>query len=286
MKTYILTVFAIAFFVSCQEDVDFNKPDLELSKAPESLEQMYSDGLENAMRSLSQHLKYDGKSRIILDQRSLQATTFKHLEEKYFRLDDFDSELFFAGSPDIMYLDNSIIDPSSPEFRKTLEAAFSSEQLQVLNSFLDRLFETEDYAKVKNLAKEFQNSLTGSYLSEEDRLELYSVGAGIYALADFLEKGGMDLVGEALNVVAEDLSSLQNLRCRVSSRDVWGGAVIGLAGGAVRGAVIGCAGGTFLFPGLGTATGCVGGAVFSGALGFIGGAGGAVATSLLLTCFR
>lgn len=286
MKTYVSILFALCLFVSCQEDVDLNRPDLELSKAPESLEQMYSAGLENAMRSLSQNLKSEGNGRMFLDRRSLQAMTFKHLEEKYFRLDDFDTELLFSGGPDNVYLDNSLIDPSSPEFQKTLEAAFSSEQLQILNTFLDRLFETEDYGKVKDLAREFQNGLAGSYLSEEDQLELYSVGAGIYALADFLEKGGMDLVGKELGSGDKASDSNPNSRCRVNSRDVWGGAVVGLAGGAVRGAVLGCAGGTFLFPGLGTATGCVGGAVISGALGFIGGAGGAVATSLLLTCFR
>nr|MBI1229352.1 hypothetical protein [Cytophagales bacterium] len=286
MKTYVLILSALCLFVSCQEDVDLNRPDLELSKAPESLEQMYSDGLENAMRSLSQNLKSEGNGRMFLDRRSLQATTFKHLEGKYFKLGDFDTELFFAGGPDIAYLDDSIFDPGSPEFQKTMEAAFSSEQLQVLNTFLDRLFETEDYVKVKDLAREFQNGLAGSYLSEEDRLELYSMGAGIYALADFLEKGGMDMVGEELGLGNKNAGTNPNLRCRVDMRAVWAGAVLTGGIGAVRGAMIGCAGGSIFLLGFGTVTGCVGGAVFGGAGGFVEGAIGGIAGSLLLTCWR
>ncbi len=123
-------------------------------------------------------------------------------------------------------------------------------------------------------------------MSEEEKLELLSVGAGIYALADFLEKGGMELVGEKLTLLGKDPIHSYNLRGRVDSRAVWGGAVIGLSVGAVRGGLVGCAGGTILFPGLGTETGCVGGAVFGGALGFIEGAATGIAGSLLLTCFR
>lgn len=148
------------------------------------------------------------------------------------------------------------------------------------------MFEMEDYGKVKHLAREFQNGLTGSYLTEEDQLELYAVGAGIYAHIVFLEKGGTDLVGKEFGLTDKDSGTNPNLRCRVDMRAVWGGAVVSGGLNAIRGGAIGCGGGTVVFPVLGTATGCVGRAVIGGAVGFIEGAIAGVAGSLLLTCWR
>lgn len=286
MKTYILIVFAIAFFVSCQEDVDFNQPDLNLSNASERLEQMYQDGLEVAFQSLDQTLRGGEGKGIILDYQLLQSKTFQHLENNYFYLNDFNVEAFLLDKPEARNYSNFDFDHNSAEFLEILERAYSGEQLLLLRKFLDELFVTEDYGKVKSLARNFQNNLKIHDLSEEEKLELLSFGAGIYAFADFLEKGGMELVGEKLAVLGNESDYNPNLRCRVDSRAVWGGAVLGLSYGAVRGGVIGCAGGTVLFPGFGTVSGCVGGAVFGGALGFIEGATTGVASSLLLTCFR
>ena len=62
MKTYISIVFAITLFVSCQEDVDFNQPELDLSNASERFEQMYQEGLEVAVQSLDVTPR-DGKGK-------------------------------------------------------------------------------------------------------------------------------------------------------------------------------------------------------------------------------
>lgn len=283
MKTYILIVFAIAFFVSCQEDVDFNQPELDLTNASERLEQMYLDGLEIAVQSLNPRLRGGGGKGLILDYEFLQSQTFQHLEKNYFSLHDFNVEAFLSDKPEAGNYTN--IDHNSADFLEILERAYSGEQLLLLRKFLDELFVAEDYGKVKSLARNFQNTLKNHNLSEEEKLELLSVGAGIYAFADFLEKGGMELVGEKLAVLGKEPQTA-NLRCRVGMRTVWGGAVISGGINAVRGGVIGCAGGTVLFPGLGTATGCVGGAVLGGAVGFIEGAVAGVAGSLLLTCWR
>lgn len=284
MKTYILIVFAIAFFVSCQEDVDFSQPELDLTNASERLEQMYLDGLEVAVQSLNPRLPGGGGKGLILDYEFLQSQTLQHLEKNYFSLNDFNVEAFLSGKPEAGNYTN--IDHNSADFLEIMKMAYSGEQLMILRKFLDELFVTEDYGKVKSLARNFQNNLKNHNLSEEEKLELLSVGAGIYAFADFLERGGMEMVGEKLAEHGNEAGYNPNLRCRVDMRAVWGGAVISGGINAVRGGVIGCAGGTVLFPGLGTATGCVGGAVLGGAVGFIEGAVAGVAGSLLLTCWR
>lgn len=282
MKTYISIVFAIGLFVSCQEDVDFNQPDLNLSNASERFEQMYQEGLDVAIQSLD----LTGGKGLILDRRLLQSKTFQHLEKNYIYIDDFNVGAYLSENSENENYSPVHFDPNSPQFREILETAYSSDQLPVLKKFLDDLFVNEDYGKVKLLARNFQNSLKVSSLSEEEKLELISVGAGIYALADFLERGGMEMVGEKLAVLGNESGYNPNLRCRVDMRSVWAGAVFTGGIGAVRGGIVGCAGGTVLFPGLGTATGCVGGAVFGGAAGFIEGAIGGIAGSLLLTCWR
>ncbi|EON79233.1 hypothetical protein ADIS_0238 [Lunatimonas lonarensis] len=284
MKTYISIVFAIALFVSCQEDVDFNHPELNLANASERFEQMYLDGLEVAVQSLDQSLRGGGGKGLILDYEFLQYQTFQHLEKNYFSLSDFNVEAFLSDKQEARNYTN--FDHNSADFLEILEMAYSSEQLTILREFLDELFITEDYGKVKSLARNFQSKLKNHNLSEEEKLELLSVGAGFYAFADFLERGGMERIGEKLAGLANESDYNPNLRCRVDMRAVWAGAVFTGGIGAVRGGMAGCVGGTVLFPGLGTATGCVGGAVFGGATGFIEGAIGGVAGSLLLTCWR
>lgn len=247
---------------------------------------MHLKGLYVAIKSMDPTKRGGEGKGVMFDNQLLQSKTFQHLENNYFYLNDFDVDEFLSDNSETRTHLSGNFDPNSVQFLEILEIAYSGEQLPILEKFLDELFITEDYEKVKILARNFQNNLNGANLTEDEKLELLSVGVGIYALADFLDKGGMELVGEKLNVIQKESGYTYNLRCRVESRAVWGGAVIGLTYGAVRGGMVGCAGGTVVFPGLGTATGCVGGAVFGGAIGFIEGAATGIASSLLLTCFR
>jgi hypothetical protein len=288
MKSYILIACVIGVLVSCQEDVDLNRPnpDLNLENAPERLEQMYMDGLDLAIQSLDQTLIDGGGKGVFLDNQSVHSKTFYHLENKYVYLNDLNVDAFFSDKVKYGNLENVSFDPGSSEFQEVLEIAYSGAQLLILKEFLDELFVTDDYGKVKLFARNFQNTVKGANLSHEEKFELLSLGAGIYALADFLDKGGMELVGEKIAFLSKESDTAPNLRCRVDMRAVWGSAVISGGYGAVRGGIIGCAGGTVLFPGLGTATGCVGGAVLGGATGFIEGAALGIAGSLLYTCWR
>ena len=216
----------------------------------------------------------------------MQSKILRHLENNYAYLDDITVDAFLSDNSEIRNYTNGVFDPNSGQLQEILEMAVSGEQMPILKKFLDELFVTEEYGKVKILARNFQNNLSGANLSKDEKLELLSIAAGIYALGDFLEKGGLQMVGEKIAVLGNESDYNPNLRCRVDMRAVWAGAVFTGGIGAVRGGMVGCVGGTVLFPGLGTATGCVGGAVFGGAAGFIEGAIGGVAGSLLLTCWR
>ncbi|MBD3631119.1 hypothetical protein [Cyclobacterium sp.] len=286
MKTNISLVSAVCILVSCQEDLDVKRPDLDLSNAPERFEQMYSDGLGVAIQSLDEILKEENGKMMYLDRQSLQTKTFQHWENNYILIDNFDSESFLGESLENKNFGNTIVDPHSLEFLETLEDAYSREQLPILLEFLNELFESDDFGKAKFLSKNFHNKLFDSNLSNEEKLELHAIGSGVYALADFLENGGMDRFGEQMAVLVKGSGYSSNLRCRVDMRAVWASAVVSGGINAVRGGVIGCAGGTVVFPLLGTASGCVGGAVMGGAVGFIEGAFGGLAGSLLLTCWR
>ena len=85
MKTYILIVLALGLFVSCQEDVNLNSPDLNLSNAPDRLEQMYLEGLDIAVQSLDLTLIEGEGKGMLLDNRLLKSKTFHHLEKNYFQ---------------------------------------------------------------------------------------------------------------------------------------------------------------------------------------------------------
>jgi hypothetical protein len=73
--------------------------------------------------------------------------------------------------------------------------------------------------------------------------------------------------------------------CHVAWREVFLGAVVTGAAGAIRGAFFAGAAGTVL-PGIGTVGGGVAGAVFGFAAGFTGAVATGVVTSLLATCTR
>lgn len=285
MKTNISIVFAFCILVSCQEDLHVNRPGLDLSNASERFEQMYTEGLDVAIRTLDETLRKEGNG-IFLDKPSLQANTFHHWRNNFFYAESFDAQAFLSENLEDISGRNVIIDPNTSEFVEILEKAYSGPQLMVLKGFLDELFLTDDYMEAKILAKNFHNNLSDSNLSIEEKLELHAIGSGVYALADFLENGGMDRFGEQMAVLAKGSGYSSNLRCRVDMRAVWGSAVINGGYGAVRGGLIGCAGGTVVFPLLGTASGCVGGAVMGGAVGFIEGAVAGVAGSLLYSCWR
>ena len=88
-------------------------------------------------------------------------------------------------------------------------------------------------------------------------------------ISEFLSSGGLDEINLILAANFTDVTNGPAYRCRVNSRNVWLGAVVGLAGGMVAGPV-------------GMASGSVGGEAMDGANGFIGG----VAVELLGSCFR
>jgi hypothetical protein len=127
---------------------------------------------------------------LILDYESLQFQTFQHLEKNYFSLNDFNVEAFLSDKLEAGNYTN--FDHNSADFVEISEMVYSSEQPTILRKFLDELFVTEDYGKVKLLAGDFQNNLKNHNFPEHEKLELLSVGAGFYAFADFLEGGGIE----------------------------------------------------------------------------------------------
>lgn len=212
-----------------------------------------------------------------------------------------DETMFDANNFDYLQIasqfENSIINYEREGRIKTYDFPdeFSYHQTTLATDFLNNLQNVEDLSDVPALVASFYYAIViNRWMSEEEKDVLFSMGASAEAMAQFFLEGGVDIIYQQLeqaiaaggNGPSGPGTGGRTNSCSVNMRDVWGGAVVGLAAGAVNGAITGCAGGTVAFPLLGTVTGCIGGAVLGGASGFIGGALAAVATSLLLTCFR
>lgn len=77
-----------------------------------------------------------------------------------------------------------------------------------------------------------------------------------------------------------------DLDCKIDTRGILMGAVVGGFANAIKGALVGAAGGTIAVPGFGTVTGAVAGFMVGFATGFTSGVVLGTITSLALTCGR
>lgn len=164
---------------------------------------------------------------------------------------------------------------------------YNDDQFLLVQPFVDKLLNTEDLDIAKRRAVLFQQEVINSALSDDEKIQLLSLSAGILGFAEFVENGGIDKIKDALGIqmVENGFPNSRFRGCSVSMRSVWLGAVVGLGVGAVLGAKVGCAGGLVAGP-IGAAGGCVGGGVMGGASGFISGALMTAGAELLGSCFR
>lgn len=157
----------------------------------------------------------------------------------------------------------------------------------------DYLYPDLDNATTTWIARSVANSfemiiISASDLTYSDQVELMSLVNGIRMMADLIDNGVIEDLGDLI----EDAGYIQEgdpnarMGCSVDTRAVLTDAVVGFFGGGASGAYVGCTTGSFTIPIFGTATGCVGGAVLGAASGFVGGALYSVASQLLQTCFR
>lgn len=154
---------------------------------------------------------------------------------------------------------------------------FSQSQKEYLNPFLKRIYSSDETEDVRVNIDDFNNSILQSSLSRVEKIELIYLSSSLKGLANFVDNGGVDILYSTLS---SSLLNNQNFRtngCSVSTRTIFGGAVVGFATGAVAGAYGGATAGTFTVPVLGTAV---------GAVGFVSGATTALFGDLLLSCFR
>jgi hypothetical protein len=164
-------------------------------------------------------------------------------------------------------------------------ALFSATELAILNQYVNNIYSANDEFDTGYQYNLARNSITsnssipyGQKVFMLSMLEVMNEHTKKYFAGTWQGTIGTDVANTAQAAGSGD--------CKIYWREVWLGAIVGGATGAVRGAMVGAAGGTVAFPGLGTVTGGVGGGVIGFATGYIGAAGSGVVTSLLATCFR
>ncbi len=165
---------------------------------------------------------------------------------------------------------------------------FSDIQKMYIKALSRDIASLDNYVDGFAMVTAFRNQITHSKeLSENDKILLLEFASGTNALLEFMENDGALAVQRSLQEMLGNSVPIGRLmECSVDWRDVWVGAVFGLATGATYGAYLGATAGTVTVPILGTAVGAVGGAVFSGAIGFVSGTIGGIATSLFTSCTR
>ncbi|EIM78094.1 hypothetical protein A3SI_04807 [Nitritalea halalkaliphila LW7] len=219
-----------------------------------------------------------------LNQRDLLNDIMSGCNERY----------LYANNIPLMDMTSSLVEVSFPDHLTNLRTSaaidlstfeiYSEDQLLLVQPFIEDLLSEEGLNLAKSKAVSFQQSIINSSLSYDEKIQLLTLCTGIITAAEFVEKGGIDLVANELGRTYFPNGRIQS--CSVSSRNVLASAVIGLAGGAATGGYAGASVGTFTVPVLGTVAGGVGGAVFGGAAGFVSGLVSGVAGELLTSCGR
>lgn len=287
MKKPISFIFAAFISVSsCQQEneiIPVNTFDNELA----ILLEMNISGFDFATLNFDQNLTIQGDFDIGLKHNQMMNDILQELNGQFFMADESFINEISSQFGEVKLLDQfptvslfEVVDLSSFDI-------YSEGQLKLAQPFVDGLLNTEDLEVAKSNTVSFQQRVINSTLSYDEKIQLLTFSSSILGFVEFVEKGGIEKIGDVLGIQLHD-EGFPNARtrgCSVNMRNVWLGAVIGGGAGAVGGAKIGCAGGIVAGP-IGAAGGCVGGAVMGGASGFISGAIMATGAELLGSCFR
>ncbi len=290
MKKLVFFIGILLTSVSCNqlsESSDFPRKDYTVQI--QTLNKIYAEGLYIAANSFRSNINKTGKNSVSINQPTIIRNTLVAFEGNYFTAID-KSYLSIADDFNTLHLPtNSLPNARQQSFSIDQYERFNAKQKEIAQQFVDKLLAVNDPLSAKNLAIDFQSKVALQAFTDDEKLELFSLGSAAIAFSDFIANGGTDIIYKAL---VDELNNTSNTSpngrvkgCSVNWRSVWAGAVIGFVVGGVGGAKVGCAGGMVAGP-IGAASGCVGGAVMGGASGFIGGAATSVAGELLTSCFR
>ncbi len=273
MKKLLLTLcVCMTIAVSCNNKETVT-PKNDFKTVIANLNSMYKTGITFQVSNLKDFTSLkDGK--IVVDYDGLNKKTAEKLNSQ-----------FFGGMFNPLSVLQASVAPKSKSLRLD-DDYYSAEQQVMVDDYVGQMYNATDSYSADYVVQSFQNDIIySSRFSYDQQIQLLAVVQAGDVLSDYVFSGSAarDLGSVFAGYVDSQYSEFG---CSVDWRGVWGGAVIGLGVGAVRGAIIGGAGGTVALPLLGTVTGAVGGAVFGGAAGFVEGALAGVAGSLLLSCFR
>lgn len=278
---FLSVTLSFLIFQSCNDNVETELLNTSYQSKIEGLEQMYSLSFEHLNQNMS--LFVTNKKGIAINKLVDSSLNF------------LKNDFITRGRIDLQASDLELTNRLSFPNTRTLEDnlsiqlanAFGEESRNMLQPLVDELTKTSELKDMSDVVDDFYAQVINSTLSEDDKIQLLSTGAGIKSLSIFFsDNGNLERFKNAIFSNGNSNGRLTTKSCRINWRNVWASAVIGFAYNAGRGAIIGCAGGTLVLPLFGTATGCIGGAVFGGASGFFAGASFGIAGELLTSCWR
>lgn len=290
MKRLISIGLLMCFVFACDEmkiehDTHKGMTKSEITKISTQFNDMFSDVLKHVSKSSSLVSIYDSSVDsldVILEVGEISRVAKDYLSVKYFEGENIDLN-------DVSVEDFII----SPEPGSRVSAAsifeisniYNENQKELLVPFTENILDINNENDGFNVINDFKEKVYESIsLTYEEKVQLIEYSSGMQSILAFVNNGDLDRIQS--KIFGKSVNNGRQLECNVNMRDVWAGAVIGLAYGAIRGGVVGGTTGTFTVPVLGTAVGGVSGAVFGGAVGFVEGAITATVGSLLLTCGR
>lgn len=282
MKRIYLIVLAVAFATSsCQEEETQLTNDYQNQIS--ALGELYSTSLNGISLELKNGVS-SNKQDLSALRKDVFVNSANFIDMHYFTDHEFSKEEINL----IAESSNSFLEENSGSRLLQSELIdnghYTPAQVELIEPLVDQLMAEDFLNTADQVITNFNQSVINSDLTDEQKFELFSIGAASLASADFLNNGGIELIASELNITYS--SNGRVMGCSVSSRNVLASAVVGLAGGAATGGYFGATAGTFTVPILGTAIGGVGGAVFGGAAGFVGGLISGVAAELLTSCGR
>ena len=180
-----------------------------------------------------------------------------------------------------------------PVFTRTsraseIEVPLTAEQIRLTEPFIQDVWTRENTSGLTEAVDDYEMRVAKSDLPEDQKWELFTIGETVRVTAEFINKGGLSLIGDAVED-AVDKSGSKGARLNpgddcIRAKDILQGAVLSGFVGAAVGGFYGATVGTFTVPVVGTATGAVGGAVFGFAEGFIGAVIGGTAQQVIFNC--
>lgn len=287
MKKLLASFFTLLILISScepkQDLIPINNLEAEIS----FLKEMNTVGLNLAVSDLAKYINPGERNEIRLNQRELVRDILSGLNGPFFQTEekfilDFSKQYGDSNLPfvHVNLRETGFVDLST-------FGVYSEDQLNLVQPFVDALFNNDDFSFGKSRTIEFQLTIVNSSLSYDEKFQLLAFNAGVISLIDFLENGGVE---DIRIILAQELGFIgafdKVTGCSISTRSIFADGVVGLIGGAAGGCYAGATAGTVAFPLLGTVTGCVGAGVVGGAGGFISGIAYGIASQLLTSCFR